>query len=251
MQDQSRATSKSGRATPARSRSQERLSIVRWTADLGAVTADALAYRLDISLAAARGRLQGALRAGWLQSCRPLHGGPTLYTATRSGMRAVKCPLQPCRVSAGAASHLMLCAAVAAGLERCYPDHTVSGERTLRQQEAEHGGSLASAIVGRGAAGEPLLHRPDLVLWRRAMQPGSRPLAVEVELTVKAARRLEGICRAWARCDRVAGVIYVVAPEVERPLDRAIRKAGAQERVTAVPLGCVPGPAGNAIPNDA
>lgn len=251
MQYQSRATSPSRCATPLPNRSPERLSIVRWTADLGAVTADALAYRLDVSLAVARGRLQGALRAGWLQSCRPLHGGPTLYTVTRSGMRAIDCSLQPCRVSAGAASHLTICAAVAAGMERCYPDHTVSGERTLRHQEAGHGGSLASAVIGRGAAGEPLLHRPDLVLWRRSTRPGSRPLAVEVELTVKAARRLEGICRAWARCDRVAGVIYVVAPEVERPLDRAIRKAGAQERVIAVPLGCVPGPASNAIPNDA
>ena len=231
--------------------SQERLSIVRWAAGLGAVTAEALSYRRDISIAAARGRLQGAVAARWLQACRPLYGAPALYTVTRSGMRAAGCRLQSCRVSAGNARHLILCASVAAGLERCYPDHAVGGERALRHQESEAGESLASAMLGRGAAGEPLLHRPDLVLWPRAVLPGARPLAVEVELTVKAARRLEAICRAWARCERVAGVIYLAAPEVQRPLDRAIEKAKAQERVIALPLGCLPGPVGKTIPSDA
>lgn len=251
MQADSHRTATPRRAARAPRSSEERRSIVRWTADLGAVTAEALSCRLGISLAAARGRLQGAVAAGWLASCRPLHGEPALYAVTRAGMRTVGCPLQPCRVSGGNAHHLIVCAAVAAGLERCYPEHVVGGERTLRQQESDHGQALASAIVGRDAAGEPLLHRPDLVLWPRAMRPGSRPLAIEVELTVKAARRLEGICKAWARCDRVAGVLYLVAPEVERPLQRAIQRASAGERVIALPLRCVPGPVGDAIPSDA
>jgi ribosome biogenesis protein Nip4 len=59
---------------------------------------------------------------------------------------------------------------------------------------------------------------------------------VEVELTVKAPRRLLEICRAWARCRCVAGVIYLAPPEVARALGRAIEKAQAHERVVVVAL---------------
>ena len=85
----------------------------------------------------------------------------------------------------------------------------------------------ARACAAR-AGGAPLLHRPDLVLWpaerRRAL-----PVAVEVELTVKAPRRLLEICRAWARCRCVAGVLYLAAPEV-RAAARAGDRAGARRR---------------------
>lgn len=235
----------------SRPASREQLSLIRWTADLGAVTAEALAHREQVSLASARGRLRAATQRRLLAAARPLRLAPTLYTVTPAGMRLAGCGLDPCRVSPGNASHLIACAAVAAGLERCYPDHLVAGERDLRRREREQGTSLASASLGRAAQGRALLHRPDLVLWPRGAAAKSLPLAVEVELTVKAPRRLEQICRAWARCDRVAGVLYLAAPAVERPLRRAIERAGAQSRVIAVSLSAVPGPAGDAIPSDA
>jgi hypothetical protein len=166
-------------------------------------------------------------------------------------MRVAGCDLDACRVTPSNARHLAACATVAAGLARCYPDHVVGGERDLRRQERDHGARLASALFGAGPDGRSLLHRPDLVLWPARMSAGSLPLAVEVELTVKAPRRLEGICRAWARCDLTAGVLYLVAPEVERPLQRAIERAQAHSSVIALPLGCVPGPVGKAIPSAA
>ena len=61
-------------------------------------------------------------------------------------------------------------------------------------------------------------------------------MAVEVELTVKAPRRLLEICRAWARSSCVAGALYLVAPDVERPLARAIAQAHAAGRIAAVPI---------------
>ena len=61
-------------------------------------------------------------------------------------------------------------------------------------------------------------------------------MAVEVELTVKAPRRLAAICRAWARSRGVAGVLYLVSPEVRRPLQRAIENAEAGERISLVGL---------------
>ena len=120
-------------------------------------------------------------------------------------------------------------------LEAAYPDQRVVGERELRREEREIGTQLASARLGARPDGQPLLHRPDLVLWPAGGQR-SLPVVVEVELTVKAPRRLLEICRAWARARCVAGVLYVAAPDVERPLARALEKARAGERIILLPL---------------
>jgi hypothetical protein len=218
--------------------SPECAAMVQWAARLGAVTAEALAERDGCSLASARGRLRAAERAQLLSSSRPLNGHPAIYVATPAGLRATGLRgLDPCRVSAANAAHAIECATVAVMLERAYPDHRVMGERELRGEESVHGAALASAVLGTRADGAALLHRPDLVLWPvLAATDESLPLAVEVELTVKAPRRLLDICRAWARCRCVAGVIYLAAPAVLRPLARAIEKAHAGERIVTLEL---------------
>jgi hypothetical protein len=220
----------------SRTHSPERVEILRWTARMGAVTADALADRHGASLASARSRLQGAERDGQLSSWRPLAGQPALYTVTRAGLRATGLEgLEPCRVTVANAAHAIACAGVAAALERCYPDHGVLGERELRRDERARGIELASARLGRAPDGGPLLHRPDLVLWPSGAGSGL-PVAVEVELTVKAPRRLRGICMAWGRCRCVSGVLYLAPPEVGRALARAIERASADERIVVVAL---------------
>ncbi len=295
--------------------SPERVAIMQWTARIGAVTAEALADRLDVSVASAQGRLQALQKVGWLSRKRPLAEQPALFTATRAGLRVAALQgLDPCRVSASNAHHLIVCAWVAAALERCYPDHAVLGERELRRDERERGGvALASARLGIAPDGGPLLHRPDLVLWPReaggvgagnAVDPvkavdaegaveaqgavGTEgagdardttdaretldvqdardvqsardvqhardaehgacevelPVAVEVELTVKAPQRLAEICRAWARCRCVAGVLYLAPPEVRRALERALEQVEAGERIAVLGLDAVPRPEG-------
>jgi hypothetical protein len=222
--------------------SPARAAIVRWAAGLGAVTAEALADREGVTVASARARLQVVVRAGMLLRQRPLVGQPALYTVTRAGLR--QCGVQgldPCRVSASSAHHSIVCARVAAALEHCYPDYVVTGERELRREEREQGVQLASAQLGVGPGGAPLLHRPDLVLWARQCSKVDLPIAVELELTVKASARLSHICQAWARCRCVSGVLYLAPPEVERALHRAIEQAQAQARVVVVPLEAVPG----------
>ena len=213
--------------------------MVEWVARLGAVTANVLAERDRCTVQAARGRLQGAAQAGLLSSARPLQSRPAIYTATAAGLRAADLErLGPGRVSAANAAHAIACAEVAVKLEDAYPDYRVTGERWLRGEE-EEGTPLGSAILGRRADGSPLLHRPDLVLWSmldESVAEASLPVAVEVELTVKAPNRLLEICRAWARCDCVDGVVYFAAPEVLRPLGRAIAKAHAGERIVVLEL---------------
>lgn len=221
--------------------SPEQLALLRWTVCLGAVTADAAAAHGGWTLASARARLHAAERAGLLCSRRLLAGRPALYTATRTGIRTSGLRgFQPCRVSVANAPHATECARVAAALEHAYPEHYVMGERELRRDEREAATQLASALLGRGPGGAPLLHRPDIVLWPAGASSDARlPVAVEVELTIKAPRRLLEICRAWARCRCVAGTLYLVAPEVERPLARAIAQAQATRRIAAVPLAAL------------
>jgi hypothetical protein len=219
----------------------DRTAIVRWVAGMGAVTAEAVAVHLGVSPASARGRLRAAEGERLLKRCRPLTGRPALYTVTRAGLRNADVRgLDPCNVSASNALHLIECARVAAALERCYPDHRVQGERELRGEERERHRKLASAEIGvgmRGARGSR--HHPDLVLWPLDAD-AALPVAVEVELTIKAPERLAAICRAWARARCVAGVLYVAPPEVERAVLRAIDRAQAHERVVVVPLDALP-----------
>lgn len=217
-----------------------RVALLRWTAGLGAVTAEALAVHLGVSVASARGRLRAAEGERLFEHHRPLTGRPALYTATRAGLRAAGVRgLDPCRISASNALHLIECARVAAALERCYADHRVQGERELRCEERECRRALASAELGGGARGRAPRHRPDLALW--PLDPaGALPVAVEVELTVKAPERLAAICLAWARAPCVAGVLYLAPPEVERAVQRAIDRANAEERVVVVPLDTLP-----------
>lgn len=217
--------------------SRERVAILQWVASLGAVTAESLAEHECCGIASARAQLQAAVRAGMLSCTRPLHAKPALYAVTTAGLRASgTLGVEPCRITAANASHAIACALAAARLERAYPDHRVSGERELRSAERACGRPLASAALGVGPDGATLLHRPDLVLWP-ATGPGALPLAVEVELTVKAPRRLLGICMAWARCRCVTGVLYLASPPVLRPLARAIEQAQANDRIVVLALG--------------
>jgi hypothetical protein len=226
-------------------RSLEREALIRWTAHIGAVTAEAVAIAENVPVASAGGRLRAAERAGLLTCSRPLAKRPGLYTVTRAGIRGYGLDgLDPCRVSAAGASHLIACAFVAAVLRRTYPDHRIVGEYELRRDERQMGLAIASAHMGIGPYGRPLLHRPDLVMWPPEPTAGSStrppestaglPVAVEVELTIKAPRRLTEICRAWARCRGIAGVLYVAPPSVARALSRAIARAQAHERIAVL-----------------
>ncbi|HEX4837917.1 MAG TPA: hypothetical protein VFV03_05275 [Solirubrobacteraceae bacterium] len=219
----------------------EQIEIARWAASLGAITAEALALRVGITPASARARLAVAQRRGLLSRERPLTGHPALFALTRAGLRACDARgLQMCQVSTSNAHHLVVCAAAAASLEHCYPDHRVAGERELRHDEREHGRPLASAMLGGLYGGESRLHRPDLVLWP-ADTRDRPPVAVEVELTVKSPRRLLEICRAWARCRTIAGVLYLAPAAVQHALSRAIAEARACEQVVVLPLSALPG----------
>jgi hypothetical protein len=215
----------------------DQIEIARWTASLGAITAEALAHRTGASIHSARGKLHAAERRKLVSRVRPFAGRPTLFTITRTGLRACEARgIKICQVKDINANHLIMCAATAAALERCYPHHRLVGERELRRDEREQGRLLACARLGSLQGAESRLHCPDLVLWPKA-SVDELPVAVEVELTVKSHRRLVEICRAWARCRAVAGVLYFAPEDVRRALLRASAEACASEQLVVLPLG--------------
>src|SRR5437763_5411937 len=140
-----------------------RVPMLQWVGGIGAATAEALAHRERTAVGSARARLAAAAREGLLSRQRPLVAQPALYTLTPAGIRASGLGLQRCRVSAANARHLIVCAGVAAGLERCYPGHRVIGERDLRRHEREP----------RCSASERTPRRPA----RRLAAASSRPSA--------------------------------------------------------------------------
>ena len=174
-------------------------AVVAWIGRLGAVGAADVMARFGMGRSQAYHRLRVLVGAGLLEPRHLLRGQATLYVATRDGLLwAQLARLEPCRVSVANATHWALCARLAVVLERTEPAYAVWSEREVRVSELEAGGAVASAELGRLPDGRPRLRRADLVLMP-SEQNGHRPVAIEVELAVKWARRLEAICRAWAR----------------------------------------------------
>ena len=214
------------------------VAILDWLAAIGAGSAGELAASCGLSPRATGARLRAMEDAGLTRSLRLLHGAPALHVLTRRGLRAAGRPeLDPVAISASGFAHLLAVARVAVALGNA--GHRVGGERELRAWERAEGRPLASAEVGLARDGTVALHRPDLVCWG-----AGAPIAIEVELTVKAPARLRTIVRGWARSRLVGGVVYYATPPATRALRRALRSECAGDRVAVIPLdraGSLPG----------
>jgi hypothetical protein len=211
-------------------------AMLAWAACLGAVTAESLAAREATTLASARGRLAAAVGAGTMEAWPLLRGHPALHTVTRAGLRAAAADgLAPARVSPGGALHAIACAQAAVSLEAAFPGAAVLGEPAVRRRESALGRPLALVRVPRSPSSVTRAHRPDLLVVEHGGEEAA-PLAVEVELTVKAPERLAAICLGWARSREVGGVLYLAAPATAPAVERAIAASSAGERVLVVAL---------------
>jgi len=210
--------------------------ILDWLAGIGAAGSAEIAGAAGLSPAGAASRLRRLERAGLVSAVRLLHGRPALHVITRAGLRAAgRAELAPPRVSSSTFDHLLECARVARALECAHGmRYSVHSERELRAWERASERLVASAELRFGARGARERHRPDLVCL--PLDGRELPVAVEVELSVKAPARLREIVRGWARSRRVAGVVYYAAPAALRALERAIaqERAGAAVEVLAL-----------------
>jgi hypothetical protein len=199
--------------------------VVAWIGGLGAAGVGHVMARFGMGRTVAYRVLARCMHAGVIERCRLVHGEPSLYTATRLGLAyAGLAHLDTCRVSVGAVTHWRACADVALRVER---EGRVRSARELRFAEREAGRPIASAIIGELPGGMPKLHRPDLVL----RPPDGSTIAIEVELAVKGATRLEQILRGYAHNRRLAGVRYYASPEAGRAVVRAARAARASDLI--------------------
>jgi hypothetical protein len=208
-------------------------SVVAWVAVIGAVSAQDVMARFGVGRTVGYRRLRALVDHGLLSRARLVYGQPALYVATADGVAfAGLGELDPARINEASVRHWALCARLAVVLEQ-RERREVWGEPRLRAAERQAGEPVASAQRGTLPDGRPRLRRPDLVLFP---PDAALPVAVEVELSVKAAGRLQAICRAWARCRLVSEVRYYAPPHVAHAVSRAVSSAHAHDAIRILSL---------------
>jgi hypothetical protein len=201
--------------------------LVRFIGLHGAVSVGQVMSAFGVGRTAAYRRIAACIAAGLLERLALLREEPSVLRATRPGLRFAGLDLGLCVVSPGSVSHWLRCTTAALELGERYGSDHVIAERELRWIEQAEGRAIYSAKLGQRPDGSDQLHRPDL-----ALAIGERSVAVEVELTPKAPRRLEAIIRAWRRASWIGGVLYLCEPgATRRGVERAVRAARAEERI--------------------
>lgn len=192
----------------------------------GAVAIEHVMAGLGVGRSAAYARVSGCIEAGLLEALS-LRGAPRTLRATRRGLRYAGLGLGVAVVSPSSVDHWLRCASMALLLAEEFDADRILTERQLALIERIEERAIFSAKVGELPAGTPRLHRPDLAILR-----DGAPIAVEVELTPKAPRRLERLIRACRRANWVCEVhYYCEAGATRRAVERAIAKAHAGERI--------------------
>jgi hypothetical protein len=175
--------------------------------------------------------------AGLIEVHPPIGRSGPLIAVTARGLRyADRSELGPARVSVWSANHSIVCAQVAAHLER--GGDQILSEREMLAEEKQLGARCYSAKRSHPERG---WHRPDL--YRFTLQDGGpEEHVIEVELTAKAPERLVKILDAWEshklrtlrsqesfepREQTPHWVIYLCAPKLVPFVERAVKKAGA------------------------
>jgi hypothetical protein len=212
---------------------QKDAQIVGWLGRIGAASAEHVMVRFGMGRSWAYGRLSSLVSGGLLEQRTLLYRQPGLYIATAEGLRWTFLErLGVYRVGPGGVQHATELAAAAVALHGAFPGGELLSERELRVTESDEGKLIASVRLGELPGGRPALHRPDLAL----LGPDGRALSIEIELSIKAPRRLQAICRAYARARHVGHVYYLATPPAARAVSRAVAETRSQDRITVLAL---------------
>jgi hypothetical protein len=215
---------------------EDRRSVLAWIGRHGVATIENLSVRFGLSERSVARVLRSAAASGLVRRAGRPSEQLALFTLTLAGLEATGLTrLRPCPVAPRAEGHLRAVASTAVWLECRFPQSCwILSEREL------HAGGDPVAIDPRRAG--PYVHhgggarkRPDLLVRPRSAT-GGLPMAVEVELSRKSADSLRAICLAWKQCPAVVGVLYLAAPRVLGPLERAVEEARAGTRIAVLAL---------------
>lgn len=209
--------------------------LVRLIGRHGAMSIGQLMIAMGVGRTAAYRRFQRCEEAGLVERLRLTRTAPTVLHATHDGLRYAGLGLSVAAISPGSVDHDLRCTAHALALERSYGADCVLTEREIILAELVDEAPVASAEVSRRG---PRRHRADL-----AVMVDGGTIGIEVELTPKTPRRLEGLMRAW-RHAVLAGVIeevrYFCEPgQTRRAVERAIYRTRT-DQIVAVDEACDP-----------
>lgn len=200
--------------------------IVRWIGRLGIVTIEQLQGRFGLGRTVAYRRVAACIEGRLVERVETLRGVPALLRATRRGLRYAGLRLPVAQAPPELVGHWIACGAVALELEREFGPDALRSEREIRALERGRERPIASALQGETADGSRRLHLADLSVF------GAQTIAVEVELTSKAPRRLEEIIRAWRRARWVDSIRYYVPDgSIRAGVERAVAQVHATERI--------------------
>jgi len=171
----------------------------------GIATVAQVMEEFQVGRTAAYRLVAACVHRGLIERDDSLRHEPSVLYATREGLRWVGLGYPVAKLSPSLIRHGLRCTSMAQELRREFPSG-VHTERDLCWAERQEARPIASARMGTRPDGGPRLHRPDLAVLTEA-----GVIAVEVELTPKAPKRLEGIMRAWRRSPWVDGPLLLRA----------------------------------------
>jgi hypothetical protein len=201
--------------------------LVRFIGRHGIVSMGNVMDELGVGRTAAYRRVARCIEQGLLERIALLREEPAVLRATRAGLRWSGLGLPLATVSPATIGHELRCVSVAQHLAFEFGSRPILTEREIAFEERAEGRAIASAKLAERPDRGPRLHRPDL-----AVMSDEGTVAIEVELTPKAPRRLLAIMRAWRRASWVAEVRYCCEPgATRRAVERAVREARCEERI--------------------
>lgn len=198
--------------------SSKDLEVLEFIARFGVVPRGAVATWANTKRTVTHTRERRLRDAGLIEVFAGVGASDRLLVCTKLGLRLVgRTDLRRAQFSLQRVLHESVVASLAASLERA-GNRTLS-EREILARERAAGERVFSASLSRGR-----FHRADLL---RVDGEGGRPEAVEVELTVKGASRLDELLRAWRRAvaeERVERVVYRCPPATRSYVERAVER---------------------------
>lgn len=216
-------------ARPASDMGRDRdRELVRLVGRHGAMTVEQAMRATGTGRTATYRRIAVLIEAGLLERLDLLRSQPSVLLATRDGLRYAGLGIGVAKVSPGAVEHWLRCTTVALDLAERHGEARVLTEREIVAAEALEGRSVARAVLDFG--GRERFHRADLAILAE-----EGVIAVEVELTPKAPRRLEALMRAWRRAfitGDVAEVRYLCEPgQTRRLVERVVKTVRAGKAI--------------------
>lgn len=198
--------------------SKRDLEVLEFIARFGVVPRTAVAIWAGTGRTVTISRESRLRKADLIETCIGVRGESPLVRATRIGLQVCgHGELSPAPFSLAMVHHNSAVATLAASLER--DGAKLLSERELLAHERVEGSRVFSAELSSGR-----YHRADLICLGARVEP---PIAIEVELTPKAASRLDSYLRAWSEVvaeGRFNRVVYRCPPQTRPYVERAVER---------------------------